>query len=66
MKARILLLCALTVAACQQETAPQAVTARILLDPGVPLTRATDPDEQLISDYNLLIFNAFGVLEEKV
>lgn len=66
MKVQALLLLGLLAAACQQETAPQAVTARIQLDPGVLLTRAEDPDEQLISDYNLLIFNAFGVLEEKV
>lgn len=61
--AAALLLCA---AACRQEPLPQAVPTRIILDPGVLATRATDPDEQLITDYNLLIFNAFGVLEEKV
>ena len=66
MKARLILLAGLLLAACQRETHPQAIPARIILDPGIPLTRATDPDEQLISDYNLLIFNAFGVLEEKV
>ena len=66
MKARLILLVGLLLAACQRETHPQAIPARIILDPGIPLTRATDPDEQLISDYNLLIFNAFGVLEEKV
>lgn len=27
-------------------------------------TRASDPEEDLITDYNLLIFNEFGVLEE--
>ena len=66
MKARLILLAGLLLAACQRETHPQAIPARIILDPGIPLTRATDPDEQLISAYNLLIFNAFGVLEEKV
>ena len=65
MKARYILLLAL-LAACRQESVPGRVTATIQLDPGVPLTRALLPDEELISDYNLLIFNAFGILEEKV
>lgn len=29
-------------------------------------TRANDPDEDRIADYNLFIFNAYGLLEEKV
>jgi hypothetical protein len=67
MKARAFLLTAmLSAIACQRETTPQVLTTRIVLDPGTPVTRTLDPDEQLISDYNLLIFNAFGVLEEKV
>lgn len=37
----------------------------ILIVPPSPLTRAEDPDECLISDYNLFIFNSFGILEEK-
>ena len=65
MKARFLIYACLLVA-CQREPLPQAVPTRIVLDPGIPTTRAQDPDEQLITDYNLFIFNAFGVLEEKV
>ena len=37
-----------------------------ILRPSGPLTRSADPDNDLISDYNLLVFNTFGVLEEKV
>ena len=66
MRTRLLVAALLLAAACRQEENPRAVTAFIQLDPGLPATRAQDPDEQLISDYNLLIFNAFGVLEEKV
>lgn len=36
------------------------------LPPESLLTRATDPDEDRISDYNLFIFNDYGLLEEKV
>ena len=54
-------------AACTRESAPSsAVNSALYL---IPLeeaaTRAIDPDEQLITDYNLLIFNSFGLLEEK-
>ena len=31
----------------------------------LPLTRAANPDETLVSDYNIFIFNDFGGLEEK-
>ena len=37
-----------------------------LLSPESLQTRATDPDEDRISDYNLFIFNDYGLLEEKV
>jgi len=61
-----LLACLLLALSCTREPLPQASPVRILLDPGPMATRAADPDEQLITDYNLLIFNAFGILEEKV
>jgi len=52
--------------ACTREAPEQAVPVVIgLVAPGVP-TRASDPQENRISDYNLLIFNAMGYLEEKV
>ena len=60
-----LLLLLLLPAACTQEESPLC-TARMHLCPSGPLTRSADPDENRISDYNLLIFNSFGVLEEKV
>jgi len=67
MKMRYAMLaCLLAACACSREGEVCPVPTRILLDPGLPDTRASDPDEQLISDYNLLIFNAFGILEEKV
>ena len=37
-----------------------------MITPGKVATRASDPDEERITDYNLLLFNAFGILEEKV
>lgn len=37
-----------------------------VLDANTPFTRAYDPDENRITDYNLLIFNQQGWLEEKV
>ncbi len=67
MKARVLLLLGLSLAfSCRRESPASVVPIRIELDPGLPATRAQLPDEQLISDYNLFLFNAFGVLEEKV
>ena len=45
---------------------PLLCPTTILLKTGVPATRASDPDEQRITDFNLLIFNHAGELEEKV
>ena len=41
------------------------IPVEITLSPSFPETRSQDPDETLISDLNLFIFNCFGVLEEK-
>ena len=59
------LLLLLTLSACTQEERP-ATRLDIRLQPPVPSTRALLPDETLISDYNLYIFNAQGFLEESV
>lgn len=54
----------LVLAACTRVTEPEPVSICLRLPtPSVP-TRASDPEEDLISDYNLLIFNDMGVLEE--
>lgn len=46
---------------------PSSISVSIsLIPPSGPPTRATDPDEEAITDYNLFIFNSFGILEEKV
>lgn len=65
MKQTILLFL-LVLAACTREQGPASPIA-IILDPqGSFATRAGDPDDTRITDYNLYIFNAFGVLEERV
>lgn len=38
----------------------------IILDTGIPGTRSSDPDEELISDVNVFIFNSAGLMEEHV
>ena len=48
-----------------QEDLPVSVCISLIPPEGL-LTRAIDPDEDLITDYNLFIFNAFGLMEEKV
>lgn len=55
----------LLVAACARVEDPKCEVSVTLLAPG-PRTRSSDPDESLITDYNLYIFNQFGVLEKKV
>lgn len=52
--------------ACTREENPYFLTSLILDLPGPIPTRAADPDEVRISDYNMLIYNSFGDLEEKV
>lgn len=57
----------LFVAACSPVPTPslrEPVT--FVLQAGGPLTRSADPDEDRISDYNLLVYNAMGELEEKL
>ena len=56
----------LAAVSCSREETPRSLPIKIVLDPGFQPTRALLPDEELITDYNLLIFNAFGILEEKV
>ena len=52
--------------ACTQEPSPY-VPLRVILTPSaLNPTRAGDPDDVKLTDYNLYIFNAFGVLEERV
>jgi len=55
----------LLVPACRKPQ-PEPLPTEILLDPGFPPdTRSADPDETRISDYNIFIYNCFGILEEK-
>lgn len=58
----------LAVAACTRGREPSSPSALSLIHlfADTPPTRALDPDENCITDYNLLIFNVFGILEEKV
>ena len=53
-------------AACTREPEPLVPIALILNPQGSFATRAGDPDDTRISDYTLYIFNAFGILEERV
>ena len=43
-------------------------TARIIAIPGddMPWTRSADPDENIITDINIFIFNSEGILEENI
>lgn len=67
LTALLLLPCLLVTAACRNETPPAAsVPVRIFLRTDGAITRAMEADELRISDYNLLIYNAFGILEEQV
>lgn len=63
---KALLFLLLVLAACTRETEPYTTLALILKPQGTFSTRAGDPDDTRITDYNLYIFNAFGVLEERV
>lgn len=66
MKTRILLPSLIVLAACTQEPSPVVLTSIILSAPAPPETRAGDPDDSRITDYNLYLFNSFGMLEERV
>ena len=55
----------LVVAACTRVENPGCEVSITLLAPA-PHTRSSDPDEALITDYNLYVFNQFGLLEKRV
>ena len=63
---RLSIIWILVLAACTRTPAPLLCPTTIVLKTGTPATRASDPDEERISDVNLLIFNPLGELEEKV
>ena len=64
---RVLLSFLIVLAACTREDEQPLVSLALILNPqGFCSTRAGDPDDTRITDYNLYIFNAFGVLEERV
>lgn len=51
---------------CTREETPIVFVSFSLVPSQSLQTRANDPDEDRIADYNLFIFNAYGLLEEKV
>ena len=55
----------LLVAACTRVEEPSCEVSITLLAP-LPHTRSGDPEESLITDYNLYVYNAFGLLEKKI
>ena len=61
---KILFCLLIVLAACTRETSSLPVS-RVILSAASLQTRAGDPDDNRITDYNLYIFNAFGVLEER-
>lgn len=63
---RLIIILLFVVAACTRTPVPTLCPTTIVLTTGTPATRAGDPDEERISDFNLLIFNTLGELEEKV
>ena len=66
MKRFSVLILSAVLAACSREAESPFTQLTLIPVCDKVLTRATDPDEQRITDYNLFIFNAFGVLEEKL
>ena len=65
MKKYLLALLLIVPVACTQEPSSRPECC-IILSCAAPLTRSGDPNDTRITDYNLYIFNAFGVLEERV
>lgn len=55
----------LLVAACTRAEEPACEVSITLLAPALH-TRSSDPDESLVTDYNLYVFNSFGLLEKRV
>jgi len=66
MKKQLSLLLLLVLAACTQKQEPFVYATCILSPQGTFATRAGEPDDARISDYNLYLFNAQGILEERV
>ena len=62
---KLLLPVLIVLAACTREPFTSTVNSSLILNAAGP-TRAGDPDDTLISDFNLFIFNAMGQLEERV
>ena len=56
-----------SVLSCSKEgpERPRMAEACVSLDPGVLLTRSSDPQEETISNVNLFVFNSDGDLEER-
>ena len=54
----------LLVAACTRVEEPSCEVSITLLAPALH-TRSSDPEESLITDYNLFVYNSFGFLEKK-
>ena len=57
------LLIVVLVAACSRVEKPFVEEVSISLLPQGVHTRSGDPDDNLISDYNILVYNSFGLLE---
>ena len=55
----------LLVVACTRAEEPSCEVSITLLAPALH-TRSSDPEESLVTDYNLFVFNSFGMLEKKV
>lgn len=66
MKKAFLSALLVVLAACTREPSPVVLTSLILSPPAPVQTRAGDPDDSKITDYNLYLFNSFGILEERV
>lgn len=64
MGRRVRWLVLMIVAACTRVEEPLEEVSITLLSPELH-TRSGDPDESLITDYNLYVFNQFGLLEYK-
>ena len=62
---RLLGLVVLLSVSCVREQPPGEEVIVNLCSPGLP-SRASDPDELLITDYNLYIYNQFGFLEKRL
>ena len=61
----ILLLSVAGAAGCTRKEEPACETLSLVLHAPVSSTRAALPDAQKITDCNLLIFNSFGILEDR-